>query len=323
MATSRPSISATGDITRLITGSDADSVPAFSPDGTQLAFQRAVGEGDRSLIMLAAADGSGVRQVTPEPLQALASWSFSPDGSELLITAMIDERMRLMIQPLDGGAPTVLDVKLPVNPERVESSSFRPPDGRQILFMATDVTTMRGLYTLDRDSGETRTIMAPVPGVDIFGASWSPDGDAIAFHMFEPAADAISARLFVAAADGSGVRRADTAEDTAFDLQASAFSNEGARFVLNREYEDGTPTRSLILSVAGDTAPLELACGSEIPCADAWFWSPDDTQLIGVIKDPAFEYVLADPVTGEVSRATWNGTGHPAWQRTGGEIPAD
>ena len=51
--------------------------------------------------------------------------------------------------------------------------------------------------------------------------------------------------------------------------------------------------------------------------------SPDDTQLIGVIKDPAFEYVLADPVTGEVSRATWNGTGHPAWQRTGGEIPAD
>ena len=314
----------TGATTRIVTGSEVDTVPTYSPDGTQLAFQRTLDDGaDTSVLMVGAADGTGLRQVTTEPLQSIHSWSFSPDGQELLVTAMIDDRMRLLIQPVDGGDASVLDLKLPLNPERVEASSFRPPDAREVLFLASDVTTMRGLFAYDRVSGETRTIVAPVAGTDTFGASWSPTGDAITFHQFDATGDEISARLFISSADGSDPRRADTADDTTFEVQASAVSNDGSRVVVNREYDDGVRARSVVLPITSDGVPVELTCGTDTPCAESWFWSPDDTQLVGVIEGPTVQYVVADPATGKVSPVDWTASGHPAWQRTGGEAPTD
>jgi dipeptidyl aminopeptidase/acylaminoacyl peptidase len=312
----------TGQTTNLTDGPDADSIPVFSPDGTQLAFQRTLGDGRHAVIMVAAADGSGVHQATPEPLEMLQPWSFSPDGTELLMAAAIDDRMRLMIQPVDGSAPTVLDIELPAETARVEPATFRPGDGDEILFLTTDESAMRGLYLFDRASGDVRTIVAPEPGTDTFGAVWSPTGDAIAFGAYDPAAQETTARAWIATVDGSQVRPADADPGTAYDIRGSEWSNDGSRFVVSRVYDDAR-VQPVIVSTTGDVAPLELACGDAVPCAEWWVWSPDDTELIGAVGGPARQYVKADPVTGAVTVAEWIGIGDPAWQRTGGEAPAD
>ena len=248
----------TGATTKLTSGPEKDELPVFSPDGTQLAFKRTLPDAPgTSVLMVAAADGSGLRQATPEPLELLQYASFSPDGTELLMNAMVDGRMRLLIQPVDGSAASVLDVDLPVTTDRVEPSSFRPPDGNEILFMTTDASSMRGVYVYDRRSGAIRTILAPTPGTDAFGAAWSPTGDAISFGTYDPADAERTARAQIATADGSELRLADAEPGTAYDIRASEWSNDGSRFVVNREFADGRPAQPVIVSSSGDVAPID------------------------------------------------------------------
>jgi Tol biopolymer transport system component len=314
----------TGATTQLTSGPDTDTRPVYSPDGTKIAFERTLaGDATQAVIMVADADGSGLRQATPEPLKLLQPWSFSPDGTELLVIAAVDGKLRMQIQPVDGSAPTLLDVKLPADPGRVEPASFRPPDGNEILFHATDQTSLRGIYVADRVSGAVRTIVPPTLGIETFGAAWSPTGDAISFGSYDPTAQETTARTQIANADGTDVRLADAAPGTAYDLRGSEWSNDGSRFVVIREYGDGTPFQPVIVSTKGDAAPIVLACGDPVPCAGFWVWSPDDTRLIGLVDPATRQYVEADPVTGQVSLTEWTGTGDPAWQRTGGEPPAD
>ena len=314
----------TGTTTRLTTGPDTDELPVFSPDGTQLAFKRTHDEAPgTSVLMVAAADGSGLRQATPEPLELLNYWSFSPDGTELLMNAMVDGRMRLLIQPVDGSAASTLDVDLPFTADRVEAASFRPPDGNEILFLSTDASSMRGIYVFDRTSGDVRTVLAPTPGTDVFGAVWSPTGEAISFGTYDPADAERTARAQIATDDGTDVRLADGAPGTAYDIRGSEWSNDGSRFVVNREFGGATPPQPVIVSTTGDSAPLELECFDPVPCAGWWVWSPDDTRLIGLVEGDTPQYVQADPVTGQVTPVEWTGNGDPAWQRTGGTAPTD
>jgi Tol biopolymer transport system component len=319
-----------GDTTRIVSGPELDSAPQFSRDGTTLVFRR--DDGGASVIMVAKPDGSDLRQATPEPLPLMQEgWSLSPDGTELLLAAMVGEQseMRYVVQPVDGGEATVLDVQLPSDPGRVEPASFRPTDPSDILYMATDVTTMRGIYVYDRVTGKTETIRKPTPGIDAFGAAWSPNGNAITFGTYDPNAMETSARMQIATGGGELPRPVDAAPGTAYDIQSSDWSNDGTRVVVNRVYSDGRFAQSVIVTPAGHAAPLELACGAESHCPNGWYWSPDDTQLIGVIDDPVIlqgedvQYVTADPTTGAISPLEWTGGPDLAWQRTGGLAPTD
>jgi hypothetical protein len=53
--------------------------------------------------MVANADGSGLVQATPEPLDGLMSWSFSPDGQDLLVTARFEGQYRIAVLTIDGS----------------------------------------------------------------------------------------------------------------------------------------------------------------------------------------------------------------------------
>ena len=313
----------TGKTTLIVNGPEEDSVPQFSRDGTKLVFQREVDGG--SVIMVARSDGTDLRQATPAPLALLqVGWTLSPDGTELLLTARSGDEMRYQIQPVDGSSSSVLDIKLPADPERVEPPSFNPAAASEILYMATDRTTMRGIYVYDRATGKTRTIRKPTPGIDTFGPAWSPNGSAITYGTYDPNAADTTARTVIATGGGELPRTVDAAPGTAHDIRSSDWSNDGTRFLVNRVYADGRFERSVIVTPAGHAATLELACGTEAHCPGFWYWSPDDTQLLGVIEDgESVQYVVADPTTGAVSPVDWTGGPHVAWQRTGGEAPAD
>jgi Tol biopolymer transport system component len=91
-------------------GSDAD--PAWSPDGTMIAFRRR-GADDNFDVYLMRADGSGVRPIATGPArEEKPAWS--PDGNQLMIISNRDASGEpattydVYVFDVDGGAPRPL-----------------------------------------------------------------------------------------------------------------------------------------------------------------------------------------------------------------------
>ncbi len=117
----------------LVGGPESDSLPVYSADGTHVAFKRQVTSGDLAIFVVKT-DGTGLARVTPDPVDALLDWTFSPDGRGLLVTALIDGQARLFEVASDGSRPPkTVDVQLPTDVDEVEAPAYRPTDGSQVL----------------------------------------------------------------------------------------------------------------------------------------------------------------------------------------------
>jgi Tol biopolymer transport system component len=112
--------------TELWKGEDGGAVapPAISPDGSQICFPfRRSGRGGMYIM---SSDGSNIRPLAPS-LEVRSAASWSPDGKWVAVAANENERARLFLVPVEGGAPVRL----------VDSPSYNPlwsPDGRYILY---------------------------------------------------------------------------------------------------------------------------------------------------------------------------------------------
>ena len=321
---------ATGVVTPITSGPELDTSPAYSGDGQHIAFERRIGgPADLPVIMVASADGTGLVQATPDPLVGLITWTLSPDGSELLVSARYDGWPALRVLAVNGSdAPVEVEMTLPADTASVERASYRPPDGREILVIGKPAgSPTRGIYIADPVTGKTlRTVVEPSPDYDIFAASWSPTGDAIRYASHTLGVYGIHARQHVVAPDGTGDRALSNTTGIASDRPRSDWSNDGTRLVVvvNGE-QNGTGGRPEIVPVAGGDA-VEIRCEpagvSSCPDPDSlgtieWTWSPDDQVLIGSleIEGSASQYLLVDPDTGLITVTDWAGTGNPAWQR--------
>ena len=77
------------------------------------------------------------------------------------------------------------------------------PDGKQILFTTMKVGGNESkLMVMDSDGSNLRKLLAVPPRHSISGAKWSPDGQWIAYHGFEPNQRPFKEELFVTAAQG-------------------------------------------------------------------------------------------------------------------------
>ena len=135
-----------GGTPRRLTTGTSDTAPAWSPDGTRLAFLR-----DGQVHVLAA-DGGEPEKVTDLPLGAGAP-VWSPDGDRLAFTAPVD--------PTDGTGPLVT---------------------RTVDYQA-DGAGMFGairnqLHVVDLASGDCRQV---TDGDHAGQPAWSPDGRTVAF----------------------------------------------------------------------------------------------------------------------------------------------
>jgi len=317
---------ATGAVTQVTSGPEVDSAPVFFRDGTRIAFERRVGgAGDGRLIMVANADGSGITQTTPEPLVGLLHWTLAPDGRDLLVTTNDSGVSKVTMLAVDGARePKQIDIRLSASADGVEPPTYRPPDGREILVLAYPAgSATRGIYIVDEATGTLRTVVERAVDTDVFGASWSPTGDAISYGRFAVAGDGPRAMLHVVAADGTGDRQIDVEAGTAYNAATSQWSNDGTRLVVIRG--DGTADQALIVPVTGDAPAVEITCDTSgvTGCPDninsvGWIWSPDDTVLVGTLsaEDGSTTYYLADPETGRMTPTEWAGTGEPDWQRS-------
>lgn len=268
-----------GQARAFVTGPEMDLRPVWSLDGTRVVFERKVdgSEFGPGLLFVANQDGSGLVQITPEPLRGLADWGFSPDGRSVAAYASGKGGQAIVVVASNGaGQPQRFDVSA--------TADDMPPlyrlDGSEIMFLRRQLDTTRTIYALDPVSGNVRTVIDPAWPMDIHGASWSPDGTRIAYGLFDQTTAAVSSRTHVVLADGTGDIAVDT-DPNSFADAGMTWSNDGTRLIITRLYagksETETIARSAVVPIDRSSVGVELECPPGAPAVDCsanWTWSP-------------------------------------------------
>jgi len=161
--------SAGGRATRVLDDGYDAHAPAWSPDGTRLAFQAYYR--DTWNIWTMQSDGSDLRQVTSGPFDDREP-HWSPDGTRLAFASDRGGNYDVWLLTVASG-----DVRRFTSGGANESMPAWSPDGREIAFVSD--REARGIYARHLDTGAERQLAADA--AVLFTPSWASDGTAVAY----------------------------------------------------------------------------------------------------------------------------------------------
>jgi len=329
----------TGAETAIVTGPEIDSDPIWSQDGTTLLFRRAsADQPGADLLMVARASGSGIKQLTPQPMTGLTSmkvWSYwapkllyalSPDGRNVAFMSTVNGLPELFVGDTDGRAIAKLDIGA------IPMSFAFDPVGQRLLVVGAQAFdgSYAGLYLIDQDGTHLQTLIEPTPDAQVHSRiAWSPDGSRIAYARFEPGfvagdrggeAARKDLRIHIRATDGSSDIMIGE-EDGPWWEAPKEWSPDGHRLLIERSL--GDTYGAAIMDIDGHEPDVVPPFRS----MDDWFeaWSPDGTMILvtpGVVATVAdgpngLPQQLWDARTGEERPVSWIAASVPSWQRIG------
>ena len=128
----------------------ADSAPAWSPDGREIAF---ASNRDGGGIFLIRPDGTNIRRISKAKKSKAPDWS--PNGKELVFEAADG----LHLVSASGKGERTL-VRVPTSAERSLSPAWSP-DGKQIAFVRRVKDGSYVIFVVGRNGGAARRLLEP------------------------------------------------------------------------------------------------------------------------------------------------------------------
>jgi Tol biopolymer transport system component len=197
---------------------DERSDPAFSPDGSLIAFQRGWGEVDEAKNQIQFSDvylmdthGEHVRRLTTFTKEKAYSGdvgraSWSPDGKQLVISHVTPETESDLHELYIASVPDGHVRRLTPKSVRADDPDWSP-DGKTILFRTAppgENTPGGELYTIHPDGSGMKQLTRSPDSTYMASAAYSPDGKWI---VFVKGVDGNEPDVYVMTADGSAERR--------------------------------------------------------------------------------------------------------------------
>jgi len=296
----------------LTAGAFDDESPAWSPDGTRVAFvsNRTLPDADRSqdtnLFLVRAAPGEVPRRLTTWPGEDRQP-SFSPDGKSIVYVQGSDPKdlwygaSVVAVVPADGGAPRPLTSSLDRN---VLQPRFTP-DGRSVLFLLEDGGNQH-LARVPIEGGSVERVVGGERETSAFDVA--KDG-AIVVLESSPGQPAE-----VSAVEGAGLRRLSHVND---EVLKGIRLGEVQR--LRVKSRDGTPVDGFLV------LPPDYKVGTKEPTILRIHGGPASQYSTGfemewqVLAGRGYAVVAANPrgSTGygtSFSRALWAEWGNPDFE---------
>jgi Tol biopolymer transport system component len=241
--------------TRLTRNPAEEFSPAWSPDGTKIAFSRFTGT--RFQIFVMNADGSEATQLTFADAAATdAAWS--PDGARIAFTRC-KESCDVYVMDADGRNVTRLTHGEPPGDE----SPTWSPDGRSIAFADID-----GIFAIGPEGGAwSRVTDGPA---DDAHPAWSPKGGEIAF---DGSRGLFNGDIYVVSVTGKGMRH--VTNSAPLDSNP-AWSPDGETIAFMRKSSRKAQARVWVMHANGT---LQTNLGAIGDAYSTPAWSPDGQRI--------------------------------------------
>ena len=264
-------------VTRLSNDPENDSSPAWSPDGSRIAFSRTKIVVDDLFrrevsgeIYVMNADGSEQRNLTDN---MASEWQpvWSPDGSRIAFIRGANGKSDIYVMNADGSGQVRLtsasagDVTPTWSPDGSKIAFVRAAEGDDALCITNaDGTGTRMLSRIGELGGDPQ---------------WSPDSSKLTYTMTVTKPEDLffpsESYVYVINADGTGRRRL-----TEFDASGAAWSPDGSKVVLIGKQQDNW---DICVLNADGTGVTRLTNNPENESSPAW--SPDGSGIIYTVGE--------------------------------------